>query len=422
MSENPTEQFQSLGNRPPEEATFFWGGGPIEVAPRTFFQCAFSSCTGFETDDGLVLVDTGLARLAPNLAARLRKRTQAPVHTAIYTHGHVDHAYGLDAFVLPGQAAPRVIAHRAVPDRFARYVQTAGHNAAVNARQFGGTVNLANSAAYESFRVAPTPPTQLYDDRLELEVGGVRFELFHARGETDDHTWVWCPERGVLCTGDLFIWVMPNAGNPQKAQRYPWDWARALRAMAALGATSLCPGHGGPVVGDPEKIRQMLLSSAEFLDALVARTLAVLEDGSPPHVDVVRRVEIPPHDAAWLRPLYDEAEFIIRNVIRYYGGWWSGRPSELKPSPREAVAREFAAIAGGARALAERAERIAAAGELRTACHLADSALEADPHDAGVREIVAALYEQRAAGESSLMARNLFRAAAAYAREGRPFA
>jgi alkyl sulfatase BDS1-like metallo-beta-lactamase superfamily hydrolase len=63
-----------------------------------------------------------------------------------------------------------------------------------------------------------------------------------------------------------------------------------------------------------------------------------------------------------------------------------------------------------------------AAGELRTACHLADSALEADPHDTTVREIVAALYEQRAAGESSLMARNLFRSAAAYAREGRPFA
>jgi len=125
-----------------------------------------------------VLVDTGLARLAPALAARLRERTQAPVHTAIYTHGHVDHAYGLDAFLMPGQAAPRVVAHRAVPDRFARYVQTAGHNAAVNARQFGGTVNVANGAAYESFRVAPTPPTLLYDDSLQIDVGGVGFELF----------------------------------------------------------------------------------------------------------------------------------------------------------------------------------------------------------------------------------------------------
>jgi glyoxylase-like metal-dependent hydrolase (beta-lactamase superfamily II) len=422
MAENPTDPFQRLAGRAPEEATFFWSGGPIEVASRTFFQCAFSSCTGFETDAGLVLVDTGLARLAPNLAARLRERTQQPVHTAIYTHGHVDHAYGLEAFLLPGQAAPRVVAHRAVPDRFARYAQTAGHNAAVNARQFGGTVNDANRGAYESFRIAPMAPTQLYDDRLELDVGGTRFQLFHARGETDDHTWLFCPERGVLCTGDLFIWVMPNAGNPQKAQRYPWDWAAALRAMAALGATSLCPGHGGPVVGDAAKIRHMLSTSAAFLEVLVARALAALEAGSPPHVDIVRSVAIPPHDEPWLQPLYDEAEFIIRNVLRYYGGWWTGRPSELKPSPRDSVAREIAALAGSAQALAERAERIAATGDLRSACHLADFALEADPRDAGVQAIVASIYERRAAGESSLMARNLFRAAAAYAREGRDFA
>ncbi len=121
-------------------------------------------------------------------------------------------------------------------------------------------------------------------------------------------------------------------------------------------------------------------------------------------------------------PLYDEAEFIIRNVIRYYGGWWTGRPSELKPSPRDAVAREFAAIAGGARALAERAGRLAASGELAHRVPSRRLCARSRPRRCGCARVVAALYEQRAAGESSLMARNLFRAAAAYAREGRPFA
>jgi len=109
-------------------------------------------------------------------------------------------------------------------------------------------------------------------------------------------------------------------------------------------------------------------------------------------------------------------------VIRYYGGWWSGRPSELKPAARAAVATELASLAGGAAALAARATALAESGELATACHLADLALEADASDPAVREAVASLYERRAAGESSLMARNLFRSAAAYAREGRPFA
>jgi alkyl sulfatase BDS1-like metallo-beta-lactamase superfamily hydrolase len=146
-----------------------------------------------------------------------------------------------------------------------------------------------------------------------------------------------------------------------------------------------------------------------------------MEDGSPPHVDVVHAVRIPKSDSPWLQPVYDDAEFIIHNVIRFYGGWFSGRPSELKPSPRRALALEIASLSGGAVPLAERARKVADAGDERLACHLADYALEADPENPKVREIVAELYERRAAGESSLMAVNLFRSAAAYAKEGRPF-
>ena len=128
-------------------------------------------------------------------------------------------------------------------------------------------------------------------------------------------------------------------------------------------------------------------------------------------------------DSPWLQPVYDDTEFLVRNVIRYYGGWWSGRPSELKPAPRaQAGAAEIAALAGGARKLAERAQLLAAAGDFRLACHLADFALEAAPADTDVQDKVAAIYEKRADTETSLMAINIFNSAAAYAKAGRPFA
>lgn len=377
----------------------------------------FSGVTAFETDEGLVLVDSGISFLAPLMAAALRERTDAPVHTAIYTHGHIDHAYGLTAFLLEGQDPPRIIGHRNMPARFARYTATDAHNQALNARQFGGTVETT----IPTFEPPLLPPDTLYDDRLDIEVGGVTFELHHGKGETDDHTWVWCPERAVLCPGDLVIWGVPNAGNPQKVQRYPWAWAEALRTMAACAPATLCPGHGGPILDDPEQVTRLLTETAELLETIVERTLAALADGSPPHVDIVRRVEIPRSDAPWLQPVYDEGEFIVRNVIRYYGGWWSGRPSELKPAPREAVASMVAALAGGAPALAERAVAVAEAGDLALACHLADFALEAAPDDPAVGEATASVYDRRADAEESLMAVNLFRSAAAYARAGRPF-
>jgi glyoxylase-like metal-dependent hydrolase (beta-lactamase superfamily II) len=422
QSKNPTDLFKSLRGASPEEAKFFWSGGPVEVAERTWFQSVFSGCTGFETDEGVVLVDSGLLPLGEKLAALLRQKTGAPIHTAIFTHGHVDHAFGLAAFLLPGQKPPRVIAHRAVTERFARYERTRRHNAALNARQFGGAVQEAEtSEKFDNFKRPPIMPDTFYDDALTIEVGGVRFDIRHGRGETDDHSYVHCPGRGVLCSGDFFIWSVPNAGNPQKVQRYPWDWADALRNMAALDPRSLCPGHGGPVVGDAAKIARMLTETADYLDAIVDQTIAAMEAGSPPHVDIVRAVVPPPSASPWLQPVYDEAEFIVRNVIRYYGGWWGGRPSDLKPAPRAAVAAEVARLAGGAAALLARAREIAAAGDLRLACHLADYALEAHPRDLTVQRSIAALYEERAAGETSLMARNLFRSAAAYAREGRPF-
>lgn len=414
--------FREMRGKDPDEAKFFWSGGPVEVAERTWFQSLFSGTTAFETDDGLVLVDTGLQRLSTAIAGMLREKTAAPVHTAIYTHGHADHAFGLEAFLVAGQAPPRIIGHSAMPARFDRYQRTRNHNAAINARQFGGAVQLAEqSEAFDNFRWPDSFPDTFYDEQLTLKVGGLTFELHHCRGETDDHTWVFCRERRVLCSGDLFIYGVPNAGNPQKAQRYPWDWAAGLRQMAALAPASLCPGHGGMVVDDPAKIERMLLETADYLDAVVGQTLAALEDGSPPHVDIVHRVEPPASDSPWLQPVYDEAEFIVRNVIRHFGGWWSGRPAELKPASRDAVAAEMAALAGGAGKLAARAAELAAAGDLRLAGHLADYALEAAPDDTAVQQAVAEIYERRAAAEPSLMAKNLFSSAAAYARDGRPY-
>ncbi len=420
MVDNPSARIFQYRDADPDEASFFWTGGPVEVGERTWFQSVMSGVTGFETDDGLVLVDTGTQAFSPSIAGLLRQETAAPVHTAVYTHGHLDHAFGLTSFLAPGQAAPRVVAHRALPGRLERYQATPTHNTAINIRQFGGAVPAAGERAL--FSAEAVPPDTLYDDTTTLEVGGVAFELHHCRGETDDHTWVYCPERGVLCPGDLFIYAVPNAGNPQKVQRYPWDWAAGLREMAACEPRSMCPGHGGPTVEDPAKVRRMLLETADYLDAVVGGTLAALEDGSPPHVDVVRRVEPPASDSPWLRPVYDEAEFIVRNVIRYYGGWWSGRPSELKPAPRAQVAREVAALAGGAAALARRSREVADTGDLRLACHLADYALEAAPSDAEVQRLAAAVYGERAEGETSLMATNIFASAAAYANEGRAFA
>ena len=375
-------------------------GQLVEVAPRTAFLHSFANVSAFETDEGLLLVDTGSQLTAAAVHGAIRKWSDAPLRIAVFTHGHIDHVFGVGPFEEEGTERPRVVAHEAVPARFERYRLTAGWNAAINRRQF----RVPSLEWPTEFRL----PDETYRDELPVTVGGERFELRHARGETDDHTWVWVPDRRVLCTGDLFIWALPNAGNPQKVQRYPLEWAAALRSMAELRAEVLLPGHGVPILG-ADRIRQALEDTAELLQSLHDQTVQLMNRGARLD-ELVYSVRAPEGlaDRPYLRPVYDDPEFVVRNIYRLYGGWWDGNPATLKPSPELEVAREVAELAGGAERLAARAREVAESGDLRLAGHLAEWARLADPEDEAVAETYGEIFARRAQDEPSTMAQNIF--------------
>ena len=377
--------------------------GLEELGDGLAFVSSFANVIAIETSDGLVLVDTSSFITAQVVKQAVTTWRDTNVHTAIYTHGHVDHVMGISAFETGGHRA-RVVAHEAVPARFDRYRRTAGYNAAINARQF----RMPGLSWPTDYRY----PDETYATELSLTVGDTELSLRHARGETDDHTWVFLPERRVLCTGDLFIWASPNCGNPQKVQRYPLEWAEALRAMSGVEAEMLLPGHGPPIVG-AERVKQALDETAELLVTIHDQTLALMNEGAPLDV-ILGRVQAPERllERPYLRPVYDEPEFSVRTVWRLYGGWWDGNPAHLKPAREDAVAAQLADLAGGASRLAERAQALSTAGEHALACHLAEWAGRASPDDAAIRDIRARVYRARAASESSLMARGVYESAA----------
>lgn len=379
-----------------------------EVGDGVAFVSSFANATAIATEQGLVLVDTGSFLLSTQVHVAMRGwRADDRAHAIVFTHGHVDHCFGVDRWEADadarGWARPTVYAHERVPARFERYRKTRGWNSCINARQFQAPV-----AWPATFR----DPDVTYSSALAIDAGGERIELHHARGETDDGTWVFVPGRKLLCTGDLFLWVCPNAGNPQKVQRYPLDWARALRAMAALEPEILCPGHGLPIAGR-ERVHGALIDTAELLESLHDQTLALMNQGAR-LADVLDAVKAPPHLIAkpYLRPVYDEPSFIVRNVWRLYGGWWDGSPSTLQPAGPRKLALELADLAGGAKALADRALSLSEQGEHALASHLAELAGEAAPYDAGIWKARRAVFAKRADAATSLMARGIYKSAA----------
>lgn len=371
------------------------------------FVAAFSNVSAFRTpdDDGLLLVDLSSGFHGAQVHRLLRSWTAAPLRTAIYTHGHVDHVGGIRWF--EEESDPRdiqVVAHERVADRFDRYRMTAGYNGTINQRQF----RLPEPYFPTDFRY----PDRTYRDSTTVDLGATTLELHHSRGETDDHTWVWIPDRRILCAGDMFIWVSPNCGNPQKVQRYPLEWADGLRRMAALGPELLLPGHG-PAISGVEDIARVLTGAAEYLETISARTIEMMNAGARLD-EILHTVRVPEHlaELPWLRPIYDEPEFVVHNLWRLYGGWYDGNPARLKPAPDAALAAEVAALAGGAHVLATRAQQLTADGELRLAGHLAEMAALAAPHDAGVHRVRAEVNRSRSRAEASLMASGIFRWAA----------
>jgi alkyl sulfatase BDS1-like metallo-beta-lactamase superfamily hydrolase len=276
-----------------------------------------------------------------------------------------------------------------------RYQATHGFNSIVQGQQF-------NLPGYV-YPIGQRLPDQVYDTSLSLNIGGTAIELEHARGETDDASFVWLPHARVLASGDFVIWMLPNAGNPRKVQRYAAEWAAALRRMHQLAPAVLIPGHG-PVVFGEARAAQMLADGAEVLEHLVRETLALLNRGASLD-EVLASVDAPAELLArpWLRPAYDDPAFLVRAIYHFYAGWFDGNPAHLRPAPAAELATELAALAGGAAQPAERAGALSEAGQGQVAAHLIEFASAAAPDDRSIQAIRAAVLRRCVAGEASLM-------------------
>lgn len=367
-----------------------------------------ANVTAFKTEAGLLVCDSGSVDSAPIVYQALREWAPAePVHTIVLTHGHFDHVNGVHLYLeearQAGSPPPRLIAHENAITRFRRYIETAPHNARINKRQYS-RVDFAWPTVYPI-------PDLLVRDRLDITIGTSTFEIRHGRGETDDHLWVWNEQRKAVVAGDFVIWASPNAGNPQKVQRYAGDWAQALREMLKQAPEIVVGGHG-PILEGRDVVDTYLGDTAAWLQSLHDQTIKLLNSGA--RLDEILHSVKPPMELGnrpFLQPNYDDPEFVVRNIVRLVGGWWDGNPAHLKPARDAELAKELCELAGGPQAMAERAKALADRGELRLAGHLAEYAVLAGGGSAA-HVVRAAVNLARVKAEPSQMAKGIFKDAA----------
>ena len=358
----------------------------IEVAPGSYLiRMPIVNAAFFETDEGIVLVDTGMAPAGPAILDAIRSVSEQPIHTIIYTHGHVDHAYGTWAIMDAGET-PEIIAHDLLKPRFERYIRLRGSLAKYMSQPED------QLPASESDLIWPT---RYFSDRLELEIGGEIFVLQHHKGETDDQLYVWVPGRKALASADYYQGFLPNAGNGKRYQRHVEDWAVAMREMAALQPEILLPAHGAPIT-DTAIIVENFTVLADTLQYIVDVTIEGLNAGKRKDL-IYGAIELPEHLAQHptMNVQYVSVSDISKMVIKKYTGWWDDIPSHWTPASMEDQGEMIIELAGGNIPAITQYAREMIADNIKLASHLTDWLFYARPDDPDIQQLVFDVYKTR---------------------------
>lgn len=364
--------------------------------------------------DGLLLVDAGPGgEVTDAMIARVRAVSDKPITHVVFSHGHLGYNNGLRQWLAHaaqrGEPRPQLLAHERVPVRYARYRETAGLQAHLNARQF--------RTAYPERPPEHwfTPPDLTYRERMRVAGPARDVVLLHAPSETDDVTAVWLPGERVLYGSAAFIKSCPNAGTPLRTLRDPMRWVDTLERLLALRADVLIPEFGAPLRGR-EAVDEALELPIRAMRWLRAEVVARMNRGMT-EAAILNDIRYPDElfGHRWMKPGYGCPDYLVREIWRTENGWWDRNPTHLHPADPGRAAAEVLAAVGDARRVLEHARGLQARGEVQLALHVVDLVALApgeDPVLREARELKAALLVARAAQQTSFVSRNLLKSEA----------
>ena len=272
-----------------------------------------------KTSEGIVVIDTLLNRITGQKMKEKVDETGGPVKVIIYTHHHNDHVGGARVFL---DDNPEIIGHRFLPEDLEKYRILREHRARIASIQFNVPFMPERQPKY-------VEPTKTYDTSMVFTLGDKTFELYHARAETDDGTWVYVPELKTAFVGDLIIMGFPNIGNPFKPTRFGLSWARALEAVREK-SPEMVIAHGGRAVYKGPDAMELLNVNIEGIHSIHDQVVAFINQDMPVD-EMIHAVVLPDHlkNHRFLKFTYSRPEFAVYNIYRWYHGYFDHNPAHL---------------------------------------------------------------------------------------------
>ena len=225
------------------------------TAPGTYENSGHNNNLSFIiTGDGVVVMNAGdNALLAQSLHEEIRKRTDQPVKYVVLENGQGHAMLGSGYWKAQGA---KIVAQRDT----AKYIDELGYEALATMR---------SRARDKAFKTELVMPDLVYDDRLDLSMGGWKIEVLHL-GNAHHHgdSMVWLPEKKLVISGDtaFHVRMLPIFEDTDTAR-----WVEVWDRFEALGAQIVIPGHGGPT--DMATVRKWTRDYLVYLREKVAEVI-----------------------------------------------------------------------------------------------------------------------------------------------------
>lgn len=388
-----------------------------KAGERVYFAIGYdlANMIFVEGDDGVIVIDTLWWEEAAQRALNdFRKISDKPIAAIIYTHAHADHTGAASVFLNDSGKQIPIYAHKlwktgpvekASPQR-ANIMQrlTAQYGHLLPKGEAGLVGNGAGPYRHEdSHSTSFVPPTHILGDETDLEIAGVKLNIFYAPSDMIDGIGIWLPDDKALIAGDAVGGMAPYVTTPRfQMARIPENFIRSIDKMLEFSAEHLLPGHG-PRVAGAEQAHKYLQDNRDLIQFLVDQTIRYVNKGLSPG-EILEQIEIPEHlsNLPYLRDHYHRLSWQIRGIFMKAAGWFGGDPTEfIQPLPSE-EARQMVALAGGKNKMLKKARRAYEEGKYGWAAQLASYLIRTYPKFEDAKKVKT--YALRAAAFQSISA------------------
>ncbi len=355
----------------------------LDLGDGIWCSPGMSSSYLITTDDGRIVVNTGMW-----FEARTHKRnydavTTAPTRYIVLTQSHTDHIGGIDRFREDGTV---LVAQANIAACQADDVRIHGFRIRRSLPFFADVMGQPGFARGDEVEIPPlakaAEPDVVFDDTFAFTCGARTIECLSVPGgETIDSLVVWLPDDGVAIVGNIFSALFGHFPNLVTMRgdrmRSAPAFAESVQRIIDLAPRMLLLGHHGPVRGvalvrsECERIRDATLYVHDA-------TVAAMNDGKDVWT-AMREIALP--DDLAVGQAYGRVDWSVRAIWESYAGWFHQHStSELFGAPPETAALELVDLAGGTGAIAARAAALVGDDPL-AAVRLCELALAVEPDD-----------------------------------------